>query len=93
MLQAHDTGSGRRCRVPLLTVPLVVAALTVSAAPELEEIVVRAEASVVAMRGEAGSVTTVDAAAVGLTRAESRKRSHGAGSRACGFRAAPARST
>ena len=43
--------------------------MTALAEPELEEIVVRADASVAAMQGKAGSVATVDADAVGLTRA------------------------
>ena len=71
-LRAYDSRSAKRCRrwrgsTPALS--LVLVTLAVSAAPELEEIVVRAEASVVAMQGEAGSVTAVDADAVGFTRA------------------------
>ena len=60
----HPDARGRA-----LAVAVALAALPVSAAPELEEIVVRAEASVAAMQGNAGSVTTVDADAVSLTRA------------------------
>ena len=48
---------------------MVFVALTVSGAPELEEIVVRADASVAAIQGTAGSIATVDADAVDLTRA------------------------
>ncbi len=44
-------------------------ALAISGAPELEEIVVRAEASVAAAHGTVGSVSTVDADAIDLTRA------------------------
>ena len=43
--------------------------MTALAEPELEEIVVRADASVAAMQGKAGSVATVDADAVSLARA------------------------
>lgn len=52
-----------------MALPLVLVTLAVPAAPELEEIVVRAEASVAAMQGKTGSVTTVGADAVSLTRA------------------------
>ena len=52
-----------------MALPLVLVTLTVPAAPELEEIVVRAEASVAAMQGKTGSVTTVDADAISLARA------------------------
>ena len=48
---------------------MVFCALTFSAAPELEEVVVRADASVAAAHGTAGSVATVDADAIDLTRA------------------------
>ncbi len=48
---------------------MVLVALAVSGAPALEEIVVRADASVAAIQGTAGSVATVDADAVNLTRA------------------------
>ena len=63
-LRAYDSRSAKQCRrwrgsTPALS--LVLVTLAVSAAPELEEIVVRAEASVVAMQGETGSVTAVDA--------------------------------
>ena len=47
----------------------MLCALAVSGAAELEEIVVRAEASVAAAHGTAGSVSTVDADAIDLTRA------------------------
>ena len=54
---------------PVLAAAAVLWVLSVSGAPELEEIVVRAEASVAAAQGTAGSVTTVDAVAIDLTRA------------------------
>ncbi len=54
---------------PALAVPVFLVALTVSGAPELEEIVVHADASVAAIQGTAGSVATVDADALHLTRA------------------------
>ena len=48
---------------------MVLVGLTVRGAPELEEIIVHADASVAAIQGAAGSVTAVDADAVNLTRA------------------------
>lgn len=71
-MRAHNIGSdnrGRRIRQRTLALCLVLVTSAVVAAPELEEIVVRAEASVAAMQGKTGSVTTVDADAVSLTRA------------------------
>ena len=60
----------RELGMPIATVALIVA--TVSFAdeePTLEEVVVRAEASVVPSQGEVGSVSVVDAEAIELTRA------------------------
>ena len=54
---------------PTLAMSLVLVTLAVPAAPALEEIVVRAEASVAALQGKTGSVTAVDADDVSLTRA------------------------
>ena len=56
-------------RKPVLVAAALLWSVSVSGAPELEEIVVRAEASVARAYGTAGSVTTVGADAVDLARA------------------------